>query len=337
MLFAEALLERGGEVNIVLPFSKNDFKKASVNFIPNVNLEERFERVLQNAATVVVLNEFGESSDGAEYEYCNQALKGLALLKGQFLGIDVMPLAVWDGRKGDGRGGTQNFIEYWEQRGSKVEVIYLDKVLYPERAAQALPPIAAAAAEPAPPKGENPEDVAEQEIKAMLFADIVGYTKLSELQVPPFVHHFLKRLSALMDSMKKPPIVRNTWGDAIYCVFDHVHDAGVFAVALREMVLSTDWTEFSLPDDLSIRIALHAGPVYPCFDPVLRRLTFLGSHVNRTARIEPIVEEGQIYASQAFAALSAAEGVTDYVCDYVGTKHLAKRFGTTPVFLVRLA
>ena len=337
MLFAEALLERGGEINIVLPFSKADFKRASVDFIPDPAIGERFERILANAATVTVLNEFGEAKDGAAYEYCNQALKGLALLKGQFLGIDVMPLAVWDGRKGDGRGGTQNFVEYWEKRGSKVEIIYLDKILAEEKiAAPPTPPmdfekLAAAREE----NSNRVQEVLEQEVKAMLFADIVGYTKLSEMQVPAFVHHFMGKLSTLMDSMAHPPIVKNTWGDAIYCVFDHVSHAGVFALALREMVHSTNWNELNLPADLNIRIALHAGPVYPCFDPVLRRLTFLGSHVNRTARIEPIVEEGQVYASQAFAALSAAEAVTEYVCDYVGTKQLAKKFGTTPVFLVR--
>jgi len=34
-------------------------------------------------------------------------------------------------------------------------------------------------------------------------------------------------------------------------------------------------------------------------------------HVSRAARIEPITPPGQVYASQAFAALAAAENVTD--------------------------
>jgi class 3 adenylate cyclase len=90
-----------------------------------------------------------------------------------------------------------------------------------------------------------------------------------------------------------------------------------------------------LPNDLNIRIGLHAGPVFPCYDPVLKKQTFNGSHVNRTARIEPIAEEGQVYASEAFAALAAAEEVAEFTCDYVGTKQLAKKYGAIPVFLVR--
>jgi class 3 adenylate cyclase len=174
-----------------------------------------------------------------------------------------------------------------------------------------------------------------QEIKAMLFADIVGFTKLTEMQIPPFVEHFMGKVAELMAQMKHPPIHKNTWGDAVCCVFDHVAEAGIFALDLRDMVRGTNWNQWSLPNELNIRIALHAGPVFACYDPVLNKLTYNGSHVNRTARIEPVAEEGQIYASQAFAALATAEGVAEFVCDYVGTKQLAKKYGAIPVFLVR--
>jgi class 3 adenylate cyclase len=344
MIFAESLLERGGEINIVFPFRQDDFKQSSVDIIPGRDFSERFDGILKNASTVTTLNELGTANDGAAYEYCNLALIGLALLKGQFLGIDVMPLAVWDGKIGDGRGGTESFVKYWKDKGTKVELIELDKMLAQSVEIQSPStstpqPPAPASSPPAPAYSAAGEaetnSVAPQEIKAMLFADIKGYTKLSEIQIPAFVHHFLGRVASVMDSLKRPPIVKNTWGDAVYCVFDHVSDAGIFALLLRDLVRSTDWTKMGLPNDLNIRIALHAGPAYPCFDPVLRRLTFLGSHVNRTARIEPVAEEGQVYASQAFAALAAADDVKEFNCDYVGLVQLAKKYGSIPVFLVR--
>ncbi|MBV9127601.1 MAG: hypothetical protein JO117_05885, partial [Verrucomicrobia bacterium] len=47
-------------------------------------------------------------------------------------------------------------------------------------------------------------------------------------------------------------------------------------------------------------------------------------------------EEGQIYVSQAFAALAEAEGATrDFVCDYVGQKALPKKSGVFPFYLLR--
>lgn len=335
MIFAESLLARGGEVNIVLPFKKDDFKRVSVAIVEGQDWGERFEHILKNAATVTVLNELGDANDGAAYDFCNQALSGLALLKSQFLGMDVVPMAVWDGRKGDGRGGTQSFVDYWKNhRKMNVEIIALNQYL--PQPAQSDTEISYMGETEILNRSavRRANGRISQEIKAMIFADVVGYTKLSEIQIPIFVDHFLGKVAELMDSMKNPPIHRNTWGDAVCCVFNHVVDAGVFGLNLRDLVRGTDWSKWNLPE-LNIRIALHAGPVFECYDPVLKKKTYNGSHVNRTARIEPIAEEGQIYASEAFAALSAADDVAEFTCDYVGTKQLAKKYGAIPVFLVR--
>jgi len=247
-------------------------------------------------------------------------------------------LVIWDGQTGGGRGGTKSFVDLCWERGDKVELIQLDQLLAEEMPA-VVGELPATADETITrsKKDTGFAAVSAQEIKAMLFADIVGFTKLNETQIPCFAAEFLGKVATLMNSMPRQPVSRNTWGDAIYCVFDDVSAAADFALALRALVRDSDWTHYGLPNDLSIRIALHAGPAYPCQDPVVGRLTFLGSHVNRTARIEPIAEEGQIYASQAFAALAAAQGVKDFVCDYVGQKQLAKSYGAFPVFLVRAA
>jgi class 3 adenylate cyclase len=90
-----------------------------------------------------------------------------------------------------------------------------------------------------------------------------------------------------------------------------------------------------LPSELNLRIALHAGPAYACTDPVTRAPNFIGTHVSRAARIEPITPPGQVYASQAFAALAEAQGVTEFTCDYVGQTPLAKKYGTFPTYHVR--
>ncbi len=340
IIFAEALLHRGGEVNIVLPFKKEDFKKASVDIVAGTDWGARFDRIIDNAATVTVLSELGDANDGAAYDFCNQALSGLAILKSRFLGMDVVPIVVWDGKVGDGRGGTQTFVDYWQNKQkAHVEIVSLADYVPVEPApvfaggdesrVTKYPPL------PVPSSVASKNVMATgQEIKAMIFTDIVGYTKLTEVQIPGFVHNFLGKVAELMEKMERPPIHQNTWGDAVCAVFDRVEDAGTFALNMRDLVRGTDWSHYDLPE-LNIRIALNAGPVFTCYDPVLRKLTYNGSHVNRTARIEPIAEEGQIYASEAFAALSAAEGVSMFTCDYVGTKQLAKKYGAIPVFLVR--
>ena len=83
------------------------------------------------------------------------------------------------------------------------------------------------------------------------------------------------------------------------------------------------------------RIALHAGPVYRFNDPLMRKFSYTGSHVNQAARMEPITPPGEVYASQAFAALVAAEGRGDFSCEYAGQMNLAKNYGRFPMYHLR--
>jgi class 3 adenylate cyclase len=112
--------------------------------------------------------------------------------------------------------------------------------------------------------------------------------------------------------------------------------AARFAVDLVKRVKHADWSSHGLPAHLNLRVALHAGPVYVGTDPVTGRPTCFGTHVNKAARIEPITPPGQVYASQAFAALAAAEDAPGIQCEYVGQLPLAKGFGTFPMYLLRV-
>ena len=170
---------------------------------------------------------------------------------------------------------------------------------------------------------------------AMLFADAVNFSKLTEQQIPLFLNHFLGAIGKLISTSPHAPSIKNTWGDGLYFVFADVRDAGLFALDLCELMVSTDWSKKGLPKAINLRIALHAGPVYSCVDPVTGQASFTGTHVSRAARIEPITPPGQVYASQAFAALSAAQGVKEFTCDYVGQTPLAKGYGTFATYHVR--
>ena len=186
----------------------------------------------------------------------------------------------------------------------------------------------------------------------MLFADIVGYSKLTEKVVGEFVSAFLGRVSTLLASSAHAPCSVNTWGDAVHAVFDFTRDAGLFALELAQLVQEGEeewlrkglyWEDETGKHPLSIRIGLHAGPVLMHYDPVVRRLGFTGSHVNRAARIEPVTKPGQVFASEEFAALaefggemqrrsrdsgneSDANADDGLVCEYAGTMQLAKGY-----------
>ena len=335
MLFAESVLKRGGEVHIFLPFDIEMFIKYSVRLVPQEGLVERFHHILDSAASVRILNEMGDPDDGAGYDFCNRVIAGAAILKSQFLGMDIAPILLWDGKRGDGGGGTESVRNYWcHAIDQEAEILPMDRFLANAKAnGLALP-------EPAPKPAASdagPTDRAPQEIRAMLFADTVGFSRWPENCIPPFIREFLGRVAPIQEQCDTRPLYVNTWGDAICAVFENVETAGRFALALQKTMRETDWENTDLRRDISIRIGLHAGPVYKCFDPLIGRDTYYGAHVNRAARIEPIAEEGQIFASDAFAALATLTKASDFLCDYAGTRKLAKGAGILSTFLVRPA
>ena len=172
---------------------------------------------------------------------------------------------------------------------------------------------------------------------SMLFADAVGFSKLAEEEVPRFVQHFLGGIARMISKSSREIAAKNTWGDGLYLVFSSIEAAGNFALDLCDLVTNTSWERNGLPSGLSLRIALHAGPVYEFIDPVTGDRSYGGTHVSRAARIEPITPPGQVYASEAFAATAAAQRVKLFDFDYAGLTPLAKGYGTFPTYHVRRA
>jgi class 3 adenylate cyclase len=52
----------------------------------------------------------------------------------------------------------------------------------------------------------------------------------------------------------------------------------------------------------------------------------MGSHVSRTARIEPVTPPGAVFVTEPFAAALVLED-SRFACDYVGHVPAAKDFG----------
>jgi class 3 adenylate cyclase/tetratricopeptide (TPR) repeat protein len=329
ILFLEAMLARGGKIHLVLPWPAEEFVKTSVSIPGAEGWVERFHKVLDQAASIRVLGELYMPGSATGFEYCNLAMNGLARVFAQSLDLEITPLAVWDGYAG-APGGTGSFVRYWRTHRVSVKVVPIST----------KPPSMLTSSEAFETDAEHSDDEFEawvrasgrQEIKAIMFADVVGYSKLPETVIPKYVAQFNQRVSKLMAESPAAPINVNTWGDGLFFVFNGVEDAGRFALDLRDLVTSTNWVDLGLPRNLSIRIGVHAGPVYVNFDPVVRQISFTGAHVSRAARIEPITHEGEVFASEEFAALAAADQSKGFGCDLVGTTALAKSYGLFRVY-----
>jgi class 3 adenylate cyclase/tetratricopeptide (TPR) repeat protein len=337
ILFLEALRELKGELHIVLPYNREEFLRDSVNLIPDANWGNRFEQLMEQATEVIIASSQNHQENDVVYEYSNRLLHGLAKMRAEQLGTSLVPLTVWDGQPGDGVGGTANTVALWQQWTDHVEVIDLAELSQPTPITLSTPKSGADIA-PLPPVAIAPFKVSRslvsREIRALLFADVVHYSQMVDEQYLPFVDHFLGAIASLANQPLYQPLVQNTWGDALYAVFPTVEQAGQFALDLCELVQNIDWATKGLPTELNLRIALHAGPVDRHIDPITGQMNYIGAHVNHAARIEPITPPGKVYASQAFAAIAASEGLKHFTCDYVGQMPWAKEYGTFPTYHV---
>jgi class 3 adenylate cyclase len=331
ILFLEAMLELGGEINIVLPSDIESFLQASVVRDGNTQWQGRFHRVLKAAKQVIYASRHPATE--VYLAYANVLMFGLA--KSRARGIDgrVHALAVWDGLPGQG-GGTGSAIGRWRSCGQSVRAV--NPLTLAWRDYGSVPgPLAPSDQWLTSESTTRPEE--KRALVSLLFADAVGFSKLSEEQIPQFVTHFLGPIAALLERSKRAPIVQNTWGDALYFVFNDITAAGVLALEISELIRSIHWPDFGMPPNMGIRIGLHSGPAYPVVDPIIRGFSYTGVHVSRAARIEPITPAGAVYASQEFAALAEAVGVTEFVCQYVGVTPMAKSYGEFPTYQVRRA
>src|SRR5207249_914850 len=127
---------------------------------------------------------------------------------------------------------------------------------------------------------------------AILFADLQGYGRLRESDLPGYTDAILGPVARLLDAHGAHVLARNSWGDAIFAVFDDVAIAAECALAMQQTIARVDRAALDLPFDLNIRIAAHFGPIRAIYDPIQGRETYMGVRVVQAARIEPVTEPG---------------------------------------------
>jgi class 3 adenylate cyclase len=174
-------------------------------------------------------------------------------------------------------------------------------------------------------------------VRALLFGDIRGFSKLSDEQLPIFA---TRVLGALAEAVKRHQVDvwhRNTWGDAVFVVLTDAAAAAACALDLQDAMAAIDLAAEGLPEHLALRLGGHIGPVFRAYDPVLESDGFFGSHVSRTARIEPVTPPGTVYVTEAFAAALVLSGHRELTCDYAGHMPAAKNYGHLRMYRLRRA
>jgi class 3 adenylate cyclase len=338
VLFLECLQARGGESNVVLPFEREEFFRVSVQ-PAGEDWVRRARQALERSFLVEQATRGGYGGDDVLFSYANRVILGKAILRSRFLETEPLLVAVWDGSGAALPGGTAECVQTWRESGFPAVVIDPADTAVREIAGRA--PDASMAATSRKPRKTHAGRKSRRaksggrQTAAILFADLVGYSRLQEEQILSYVQGFLGALAGTVGKSPYRPLFKNSWGDAVCLVFADPLEAAECAMGIRDLVRDTDWTHWHLPAELNIRIGLHAGPVYGAREPLQERWNFFGSHVNQAARIEPITSPGNVYASEPFAALLLADPHNRLECRYVGVIVLPKEFGSYPIYHIK--
>jgi len=345
IIFIESMLDRGAEVNIILPFNLDDFIKTSVEFA-GPEWVTRFNKVIKLANSVRYVTKERYLGHDSLFNYTGKVINGYAYLRADYLLTSPHLIAVLDPYADRLVGGATSIVDKWSNKELchiiNIQDFHKDINILDNNPSDGMDK----------PKTSRKEIIhsisKKREIYTMLFADIVGYSKLKEVDYPHF-YDFLKEVAEQLKEFSIHSKFINTWGDAIFTVMDKAIPLIEYAFTLNDAVNNADHINLKLPEKMNIRIALHAGPAFEIKDPITGNKNVYGSHVNRAARIEPVTLPGHIYASEQFVAQLVSEQVEYeyeavknnklakciFALEYVGSMKLHKDFGLQSVYHIR--
>jgi class 3 adenylate cyclase len=311
----------------VLHFDEKDFISERVtNDLPE--LESWRGRYKELSGVLRVTTHFATReaflNDQMLHDFNGVFMQGLALTRAEQVGVSAIAVVVQDATVQSGPSGLATFVENWKKTGNELRVIDLARV----RAGVHL------TASPLPAAQERPPRRSQRTVRAMLFADVAGFSGLPEAHLPAF---FLEFLGIVEQQLKTTTVLlANTWGDGLYIVFADVVACAEFALRLLRELERIDFQAFQLQlqkdKTPGVRIGLHTGPVFEGYDAIIGKTNYFGSHVSRAARIEPVTTPGCAFVSEQFAAALAVTRGHNFVCEYLGLQPLAKGYDRCPLY-----
>lgn len=337
LLFVDSLLANGRTANVVMPFAATQFRDASLAVAGTGEDEwtDRFNALIEGKKDGAVLWHASQSTVDNEgmdpyYAHCNDVILGMARLKARELGGELVGVSVMEPGDDQTIGGTHAAVKSWQRAGVSVASWSPQSQQWTR-----LSPTDSTTSETEPPAVANHGETVS---RTLLFADVLGFSALSDSQVASYCERVLGEVGKLVSNAPHKPIELNTWGDGLFMVFDKASHGADFALELCELMERGSrekmWSSAGLPDTLSMRVSLHTSPVKTLTHPLTGKASHWGHNISLAARIEPITPANQVYGSAATAALIAAEGRADLAADFVGMVPLAKSFGTLELFRI---
>lgn len=128
IIFMEEVLNAGGKCYIVPPQNMKDTIASSVDVIPDSDWSRRLQDIIQNPNAVLLEPECEiiPQGDNVSYQFCNEYMLGLALLKAKSTSFNLLGVTVWNGEKSNLNGGTDSAVELWNNHNLQLAIVKPD-------------------------------------------------------------------------------------------------------------------------------------------------------------------------------------------------------------------
>lgn len=291
ILFVESLLELDGEVNLFLPFRREDFLETSVRFAGQ-EWVDRFKKIEQEQEITYITKSPYEGNDQF-FKFLGQVITGSAIMRASLFHSQPFLVTVASERDTERRAGGANFVRSTWPYESKLLNINPDKYLDFEEeinAQEHLPPVT------------YTSPIKNKIIQFFVFATVLNANEKDEATV-------MGVRNQISDEFIEFPGQRRSGIDEndIFALYSRPHYAMDFALRLL------DWTNRA---GLQVRIALEAILMTKGEDPL--------PVIESTSNLKTLAFSDACYATMQFAAALSAEQPARYDFHHVGVIQTGK-------------
>ncbi len=137
ILIAEALLERGAELHVILPVEEDRFRAVSVGD-RNAAWSDRFDAVLHAASSVEIVDQGAEHPSTASLQLSAEVAMGRCTMNANMLTSESVQLLLLDGEGSPGSAGSSEWsARRWQPSGRRQRVLQLPRSDVPRLASVA--------------------------------------------------------------------------------------------------------------------------------------------------------------------------------------------------------
>jgi hypothetical protein len=273
IVIAEALLDAGAELHLVLPVATAAFRNVSVASLGG-DWARRFDRIMERAGSVRVIGKQSGPISALEITLAAEIAMGNAVMQAEILMTEAVQLLILDRKTGHLSPETTSgaSAQVWKQSGRRQYIL----------TAPRIPTGASAASRKRPEKWER--------LAAFLKVDFSG-TASDDLS-----GHVLPRLAEVFRCAGQQLVPPRWTGEAVIAAFENAADAAKTALSIVGTLGHVE----------HFRIAAHFGIARLAEDPFSATQFAAGAAASIPAQILLSTPASAIHASEDFAAVLCA-------------------------------